>query len=417
MIVAMIGLAVAAMASLIFSTLTFALRDFSRARLEDALARHGRSDWLSTIIDKRSDLVFVTAIARLIANISIVITSALLFAGHGLPPWARILPTFILATAVSLFVAVAIPTALAMYLGESALAVSVPALAAMRIVLLPLTTIMHWVDALVRRLAGPQSEPEPEQIEKDILTVVEEGEKEGVVNTQEREMIESVIEFHDTTVDQIMTGRPNIVALEVNASLEDIRQLIVETGHSRLPVYDGTLDHVVGILYAHDLLKHLGGQSPREFDIRAVMRPVTFVPETKPLRNLLRNFKAQKVHIAIVLDEYGGTAGLITIEDILEELVGEITDEHEPHEPAMLRRIDNNTFDVNARLFVNEINRQCGLNLPEDAGFDTLGGFISFTLGRIPPAGTSFEQGGVKYTVLDAEPQRVKRVKVEVGAK
>src|SRR5262249_16251251 len=151
-----------------------------------------------------------------------------------------------------------------------------------------------------------------------------------------------------------------------------------------------------------------------QFDIRTVMRPAVFVPETKPLRDLLREFRMQKVHIAIVLDEYGGTAGLVTIEDILEELVGEISDEHEPQEPPMIRRINETTFDVDAGVYIDELNRMCSMNLPEDAGFDTIGGFVSVSLGRIPQKGTTFEQGGVRYTVSDAEPQRVKRLRIEL---
>ena len=143
------------------------------------------------------------------------------------------------------------------------------------------------------------------------------------------------------------------------------------------------------------------------------MRPPLFVPETKPLRDLLRDFRLQKVHIAIVLDEYGGTAGLVTIEDILEELVGDISDEHEPVEPAMFKRIDEQTAEADARIYIDELNRLTGLNLPEDAGYDTLGGFVSTTLGRIPEAGTVFEHNGAKFTVLDAEPQKVNRVKIE----
>jgi magnesium and cobalt transporter len=145
------------------------------------------------------------------------------------------------------------------------------------------------------------------------------------------------------------------------------------------------------------------------------MRPAYFVPETMPLRDLLKDFRRKKVHIAIVSDEYGGTAGLITIEDIFEELVGDISDEHEPAEPAMLVRLDDATAEADARIYIDELNSQMGLTLPTDAGYDTLGGFVSNTLGRIPEAGTTFEHNGVKYTILDAEPQKVNRVKLEMA--
>jgi CBS domain containing-hemolysin-like protein len=226
-------------------------------------------------------------------------------------------------------------------------------------------------------------------------------------------MIESVIEFRATQAGQIMTARPEIVGLDLHATLTEVKRTLEESGHSRVPVYDGTLDHIVGVLYARDLLKHLG-LPPENFNIRSAIRPAIYVPETKPLRDLLNDFRLQKVHIAIILDEYGGTAGLVTIEDILEELVGDISDEHEPTEPAMLRRLDDQTWEADARVYLDELNRQVGLTIPEDQGYDTLGGFVSTTLGRIPTPGAQFEHSHARYTVLDAEPQKINRVKIEL---
>ncbi len=192
-----------------------------------------------------------------------------------------------------------------------------------------------------------------------------------------------------------------------------MKQLILENGHSRIPVYEGTLDKIVGILYARDLIRLLGSPVD-QFTVRGVMRSPIFVPETKTLRDLLKDFREQKVHIAIVLDEYGGTAGLVTIEDVLEELVGEISDEHEPMEPAMIKRIDERTFDVDAKASIEELNSVAAIGLAEDAGYETLAGFLITSLAGIPAKGAVYENGGVRYTVLDAEPQRVKRVKIEL---
>jgi CBS domain containing-hemolysin-like protein len=138
-----------------------------------------------------------------------------------------------------------------------------------------------------------------------------------------------------------------------------------------------------------------------------------YVPQTKPLRHLLNDFREHKVHIAIVLDEYGGTAGLITIEDVFKELVGEMGDEHEPSEPSLIKRLDEHTCEADARILIEQINRLLNLDLPEDGGYDTLGGFISTTLGRVPDAGASFERNSVRFTIVDAEPQRVNRVRIE----
>jgi putative hemolysin len=404
---------VAVLATLFFSALSYSLRDFSRARLSEYLDVNGKSRWLDPIVDHRDDLVFVTAVWRLFANVVILLAMLLLFAQAG----TRFRTQYVVGTAVTLVLtlvfSVAIPNAAARYAGEQIIGTFAQFLHGLRIVMLPVTKIMHAIDDLVRRAAGASGEPEPEQIEQDIMSVVEEGEKEGVVDVEEREMIESVIEFRATQAGQIMTARPEIVGLDLKSSLTEVKRTLEESGHSRIPVYDGTLDHIVGILYARDLLKHLG-QPPEQFDIRSAIRPAIYVPETKPLRDLLNDFRLQKVHIAIVVDEYGGTAGLVTIEDILEELVGDISDEHEPAEPAMLRRIDDQTWEADARVYLDELNRMVGLTIPEDQGYDTLGGFISTTLGRIPAVGTVFEHSNVKYVILEAEPQKVNRVRIEV---
>jgi putative hemolysin len=405
----------AVMASLFFSTLTYSLRDFSRARLVEYLELHDRSHRLDAILDHRQDLTIATAICRLVSNLVILLGMLRLFTGLG----HTLRYGYATATVATLFItllcSVAVPHAAARYAGGTIIGVCSGFLLFLRLAMLPVMKIMHGVDNLVRRAAGASDEPEADEIEQEILSVVEEGEKEGVVDEEEREMIVSVIEFRDTQVGQIMTARPEIVGLDLRSSLNQVKSTLEESGHSRIPVYDGTLDHIVGILYARDLLKHLG-HPPDRFDIRSAIRPAIYVPETKPLRDLLNDFRMQKVHIAIVLDEYGGTAGLVTIEDILEELVGDISDEHEPAEPAMLRKIDEHTWDVDARIYLDELNRQIGLAIPEDQGYDTLGGFISTTLGRIPTVGTPFEHANVKYTILSAEPQKVNRVKIELPA-
>jgi putative hemolysin len=413
MLWAVLGIAVASLATLFFSTLTYTLRDYSRARLEQHLKRRGLESWLELTVARNTDLIYVTAAGRALANVSLVICAVLLFKSWPQATWARYALAVLVAALLNLVFSVAVPTAVARYAGETMLAGCIRSLHGLRIAMLPIIRFMAAVDRLVRRAVGKPGEDDSELIEKDLLSVVEEGEKEGVVDTQERQMIESVIEFRDTEAGQIMTGRPEIVALELGAELNEVKRTIEESGHSRLPVYDSNLDHIVGILYARDLLKHLG-LPPDKFDMRSAMRPAVFVPESKLLRDLLKEFRAQKVHIAIVLDEYGGTAGLVTIEDILEELVGDISDEHEPQGAAMLKRMDNTTFEADARIYLGDLNRRAGLSLPEDAGYDTLGGFVSNALGRIPQKGATFEAAGVRFTVMDAEPQRVKRVRLEL---
>lgn len=226
-------------------------------------------------------------------------------------------------------------------------------------------------------------------------------------------MIEGVISFRDLQVGQIMTPRTDIIAIEAPATLAQVRDVITREGLSRVPVYEVNLDNVIGILYAKDLLAGLGKNGDGAgFDLKKYLRPPLFVPATKPLRDLLKEFRVQQVHLAIALDEYGGTAGLVTTEDIIEEIVGDIVDEYERPEPAELKRIDARTVEVDARMNLVDLNRELGLHLPEEEEYHTVGGFVIAMLGSIPPKGEKLTHEGVEFTVLDSEPRRVKRVKL-----
>jgi CBS domain containing-hemolysin-like protein len=408
-----IVLILASAGTLVFSTLTYALREYARTSVQDLLEASGRGRWYQPTVDRTDDLIFTTAIGRLLCNLVILICVLDLIRAEHHPDWLTYLLAVAATALITMVLSVAVPHALSSYAADRIVAASAPLLHGWRTALLPATRLLHGVDYLAQRLFVSTPDNEKEQIEAEILSAVEDGEKEGLVDEQEREMIESVIQFRSTTVGQAMTARPEIVALPVDATLAEVRQLIEESGHSRLPVYEGSLDQILGILYARDLLKFVGTPADR-FNIRSAMRPAFYVQETRSLKDLLSDFRTQKVHMAIVLDEYGGTAGLVTIEDVLEEIVGDISDEHEPIGQEMLRRIDDATAEVDARMYIDQCNRLLGLNLPEDAGFDTLGGFVSNMLGRIPKTGTMFESHGARFTVLDAEPQKVNRLRIEL---
>jgi CBS domain containing-hemolysin-like protein len=412
------AVAVAALLSLLFSTLTYALRDFSRAKLSVELEKRGKAQYLEPTADHSSDLIFVTAVFRLLANILVLVGVLRVLNETSYPLGVQYLLAVVIASVICLFTSVALPHSISRHAAEPTIAMFIRFLHGLRLTFKPVISLMRPIDALIASAATSEEASEPAQIEQDIeneiLSAVEEGEKEGVVDEEERQMIERVIAFHDTLVGQIMTPRPEIFALEAGCTLDTVKTRIAESGHSRIPVYQGTLDQIAGILHARDLLKFLG-QPPEDFKLKDFLRPAFFVPETKPLRDLLHDFRLQKVHIAIVSDEYGGTAGLVTIEDIFEELVGDVSDEHEPAEPAMITRASDLTADADARVYIDELNRVMGLNLPEDAGYDTLGGFVTTTVGKIPTTGTTFEHNGVKYTILDAEPQKVNRVRIEMA--
>jgi putative hemolysin len=405
------GAAVASLLSLLFSSLTYSLRGYSRGRLAEYLGKRNADRWFEPITENTADLDFLTAVFRQFSNILIWVLVFASFEQTYYSPLVRYAMTVIVAGIIAIFVSITIPRGIAKYAGAEVIGYFAPFLNLLGRILFPLSKVMHGTDDVMRRALGGKEETESE-IQQEILSAVEEGEKEGVVDEQEREMIESVIEFRDTAAGHIMTPRQDIAAVSIDATLEQVKHTMEESRHSRIPVFEQSLDHVVGILHARDLLQFLGQSDPR-FDIRSLIRPAIHVPETKPLSDLLSDFRHQKLHLAIVLDEYGSTAGLVTIEDVLEELVGEIADEHDT-EAAMLKKIDDKTVDADARIRIEDLNRLAGLNVPEDAGYETLAGFLTTSLSRIPEKGAVYEHDKVRYTILDAEPQRVKRVKIEI---
>jgi len=283
----------------------------------------------------------------------------------------------------------------------------------------PIRPALRFMDEVVRRLSGAEKRNPHDELEAELLSVIEEGEREGRIDEHEREMIEAVVELRETTVEQIMTPRTEIEALEATDSLAEIVDFLERVGHSRIPVYERDLDHIAGILYAKDLLPWLKDRN-RTFTLAEVLRPAVFVPESKTVKELLAQLLVQKVHIAMVADEYGGTAGLVTFEDIVEEIFGEIQDEYDPaeeSEPEVIVEESQRAAEVDARAYVDDVNdaiEPLGVSIPESDEYDTLGGFVVTTLGRIPEAGETVRTGAALLTVLEATPTRVVRVKVEV---
>ncbi len=243
------------------------------------------------------------------------------------------------------------------------------------------------------------------------MQVASDAQAEGAVDADEMEMIESVIEFGDRRVGEIITPRTDIVAVPADATLEQVRRTVIQAGHTRIPVYAGDIDNIIGILYAKDLLAI---DEPDRTDLRSVMRKPFFIPETKPLGDLLREFKAQKMHMAIVLDEYGGTAGLITVEDLIEEIVGDISDEYDRAESPLLKRIDERTVEIDGRMYIEDLNDAMGLSLPEEEDYETVAGFIFSELGFIPPVGQTLSTNGAEFTVIAADARKITRLRVVV---
>ena len=396
------------------TTANLALRLPSRARLAEKLAERGRSDELEAMLQDRVRLLFATASLRAAAFLSFAMMLVYKLSrvrGDAGPE------TLVYALAISfpivLVFGIAIPNAWARHGGEALLIRSLPLLHILGYILYPVVVFLQGIDWVGRRLAGAAGGTGDaiNELEQEILTVLSESEAQGTVDEEQKEMIESVIELRDMRVDEIMTPRTDICAVEKSATLAEVKSVIEDTGHSRIPVYDGTVDHIVGVIHAKDLLQ-LASDQP--FHANKTLREVIYIPENKQLRELLHEFKAGKAHMAIVLDEYGGTAGLVTMEDIIEEVIGDIVDEHESKEPEPLRRIDESTVEVDARMRIDELNEQLEIQLPESEDYETLAGFVFSALGRVPHPGEECQHANVKVTVVDAEPRKINRVRLKI---
>jgi len=402
-------LCILTLTSLFFTLNGQSLRLFSRVKLQEAFKKAGREDRIEMLIANAEELALTCGSLRVFCNAAIVFILAMLVTE------GRYVIAFIAGLLILEVFTLIIPHAWAKHAGEYILPRTYALLRVVMFLFRPLLAVFDLHDRFVRRLAGVQ-ETNPEQAQEErqeeILNFVEQGRIEGVVDEEEMEMIESVLELDETTAEEIMTPRTDLIAIEANDNLTAILETIRDKGHSRIPVYEENVDNIIGLIYAKDLLTEIG-KDPAGFKLKEKMRDVYFVPETKPLRDLLHEFQNQKLHIAVVLDEYGGTAGIVTIEDILEEVVGEITDEFEEAPAESYKKIDENTYEVGARMYIDEVNEELDVDLPDDEDYDTIGGFVFSYLGYIPKVGEKFDYANLNIAVTAAGPRAVKKLRIK----
>lgn len=260
----------------------------------------------------------------------------------------------------------------------------------------------------------PNADPE-EGTEEDIREMVDVGNEKGLIPQSEREMIYNIFEFDDRTAEDVMTHRTEIEAVEVDDDIDEALKIAIEKGFSRIPVYEDTLDNVVGVLYAKDLLMLIGQGGSSPSTIRALMRSALYVPESTRCRDLFRQFQQKKVQIAIVVDEYGGTSGMVTMEDLLESIVGEIQDEYDEEEDTVTQ-VSESVYTIDGAADLEEVQRFLPLEVPEEADYDTLSGLLTDALGRIPAPGEHPEivLSGIRFTVMEMDERRIGRVKAEL---
>jgi putative hemolysin len=305
----------------------------------------------------------------------------------------------------------ALPKALALRNPTQAAQLLAGPMALLGWLLAPLLGLIGFmIGPIVRVLSGHNISKLPLVTEEELRLLVNVGEEEGLIEPDEREMIEGIFSFGDTLVREVMIPRVDIVALDETASLEEALELVIAHGHSRVPVYRDTIDQIIGILYAKDMLPWLrAGQRDKSF--ADLLRPPHFVPETMKVDALLKDLQARKVHLAIVVDEYGGTAGLATIEDLLEEIVGEIQDEYDVEEPS-LRFAGEGELIADARVLLDDLNDVTGLHIASEES-DRIGGLVYERLGRVPKVGDEVQlDDHVTITVLSVEGLRPRQLRL-----
>ena len=285
----------------------------------------------------------------------------------------------------------------------------VPVLRVLALLMRPATGTLTLFFSLIEVADEPSGTEEPATPAENIEALIEAGTEEGLIEEQDRKLIQSVVEFGDKVVREVMTPRPNIVAILADAKLEELRQVVINEQYSRIPIYEGSIDQIIGFIHVRDMFE-LEEEERARRSVRELMRPIRFVPESKPVNDLMREMQQDNTHMVIVVDEYGNTAGLATMEDLVEVILGEIRDEHEPDsdvtEDGKGGYIVSGNFDLARLADMLEYRPQ------EEIESTTIGGLVSEWLGRVPQTGESVERNGIHIDVLASDERRVERVRV-----
>jgi CBS domain containing-hemolysin-like protein len=387
------------------------------ARIQD-LVNEGERDkhrfkrLLRLWIEKPDHVLTAIVVGKHAAQVALVLGVAVLLATQGperlLTPWAAVAVGGVVLAAI---VAVElIARAFAKEKAELAVAVAFPVVLAAWACTLPLVMLFTRLSRLSSRIfGGSATRSGPFVTERDLVAMIALGRKTGAIDKVEGRMLTSIIELGDTLVREVMVARADISSLPIDATWEDVMQEVREEGHSRIPVYSGSIDDVRGFFHTKDLLT---GEIKREdFSLLKHLRPVEFVPELGKVSDLLRTFQRKKTHLAVVVDEFGGTAGIVALEDVLEEIVGPIQDEHD-EETAEITRLSDTLYVAEGKASLYDLGEALGITFP-DGGYDTLAGFLIARAGRMPQQGDRLGYQGYLFAVAEADERRVSRVDIE----
>lgn len=417
----MFWFAVAAMLVTCFAAIgTRSLTGFSRHDLEEVCRRRKTPDRLGEILKQHDRIALAAETYQVLGTAGAVAATIywaiLRFHNGALPDGGHILTAMGACFGVLLVVEIWIPWTVARLWAEPFLFHTWPLWRFASYLAAPFVFGARFIDTVFHRLANRTPEaPDEESFEDEIRTIVTEGHREGVIEEDARGMIEGVIELSDVVVSEIMTPRTDMISMPRSLTWQEALDFVVKVGHTRIPVHEKTRDDIVGVLYAKDLLPELakGPDLPR-VPWTSLLRDPNFVPETKPVDVLLQEFQRDRTHMVVVLDEYGGVSGLVTMEDVLEEIVGEIVDEYDTDLVDGIRQIDDHSAEVQGKVHIDEINERLELSLPEDGDFDTIAGYVFTELGHVPVEGEELTRQNVRFTVIQATRRRIERVRIEI---
>jgi putative hemolysin len=336
----------------------------------------------------------------------------------GLTPFvsgaAAVVVTAAVVSVLAIVLGLFLPRAIASRHPSGTLAVLGWPIRILTVLLGPVVAVLFGLTRVLSLPFGASPEAAALVTEEELKALVETGQEQGVIPAGERELIHSIFEFGEKVVHEVMVPRTDIVAVDVDTPLREVMDLVMRTGHSRIPVFQQNPDDVVGILYVKDVFREIA-KGRLDAPLRDLLRPAHFVPETKKVAELLREMQRQKVHLAIVVDEYGGTSGLVTIEDIVEQIVGEIRDEFEVAEERIVP-VSANEAVMDGRVRFEDVKDLFDVDVPSSEEYDTLAGFIVHELGRMPRAGDVVQAGDISFVVEAVEGRRARKIRVRRGA-
>ncbi|MFP4597216.1 MAG: hemolysin family protein [Persicimonas sp.] len=401
--------------SALFSTTETALSTLSESqarKLSEESNSLGLRIWRKRPVRVLTALLIANSLMNLTAAAVATHAAVFLLPGEGATRWI-ILATVGVATFLVLTFGEILPKAFGRRNAQKVARSLMTLFVVPYLLLYPITWFFTRLGRATMRLFGPvDGDAAPYVTAEDIEFLIDQGAREGSFSEERERLLRSVFEFPDTLVRELMVPRTDIVAISADMSLDEIIAVLVECGHSRLPVYDGNVDEIVGFFYAKDLLTVMASGGEGRFDLRSYLRLPYFVPETKRVAELLSEFQSQRMHMALVVDEFGGTAGLITLEDIIEEIFGDIQDEYDV-EPAQMVRVDANTVRVDARVPIDEVENYFSLELPDHPDYESLGGFLMAQAGGVPEPGEEVLWERLRFRVLEGDPKKVISVLIE----